>query len=85
MRNNIWDKETSPLNLHDAFCVNPYPTVDGNEPQERIEQLLARQEVMLRQMNLNLARLNELQDKTNNVANYILGIGVLLALLALFG
>jgi hypothetical protein len=85
MRNNIWDKETSPLNLHDAFCVNPYPPVDGNEPQERIEQLLTRQEVMLRQMNLNLARLNELQDKTNNVANYILGVGVLLALLALFG
>ena len=81
----LWDKANSPLNMHDNFCVNMYPPVNGTDPVERAEQLLQRQEVILRQMNLNLALLNELQNNTNKVINILLGLAVVAVMIALFG
>ena len=82
----IWDKETSPLMLHDAFCVDAYPPMsNSDDPQERSAILLERQEVILRQVNLNLARLNELQNNTNKAVNVLVGIAVFIAIMVFFG
>ena len=82
----IWDKETSPLMLHDAFCVDAYPPMSSSDdPQERSAILLERQEVTLRQVNLNLARLNELQDNTNKAVNILVGVGVFIGIMVFFG
>ena len=70
----MWTKETAPLKLHDAYMLDPYPQVDGSDTHERLEQLLHRQENMLRMMNLNLARSAELQRVTNRSLNILIGL-----------
>ena len=79
----MWHKQTSPLKLHDAYVLDPYPEYGGSDIQERMEQLLRRQENMLREMNLNLARSAEIQRTTQRLLAMLLGAVIVIGLLVI--